>query len=210
MQQSGGDAQELSPEQGWQDIHTTMESLRSSMYVAGTAAILLVWGAIISVGYLAEYMLATNPPAFAEGREWIRAPMWGGLVIVGMTASAIIGSRAGRKNMAGEAARSAGIRVFLFWLAIAAAAFVIPAASGLWESGDAERIGRAAIGIASLGYILFGIMNRPIIAVIGVGIAAAYYVPALVVGDAALLVSTALTLGVVAVGWALIRRSGVL
>ena len=109
MQRSAGDAQELSPEQGWQNIHTTMESLRGSMYVAGTATILLVWGAIIS-----------------------------------------------------------------------------------------------------LGYILFGIMNRPIIAVIGVGIAAAYYVPALLVGDAALLVSTALTLGVVAVGWALIRRSGVL
>ena len=64
--------------------------------------------------------------------------------------------------------------------------------------------------IISLGYILFGIMNRPIIALIGVGIAAAYYLPALLAGDAALLVSTALTLGVVAVGWALIRRSGVL
>ena len=109
MQRSAGDAQELSPEQGWQDIHTTMESLRGSMYVAGTAAILLVWGAIIS-----------------------------------------------------------------------------------------------------LGYILFGIMHSPIIAVIGVGIAAAFYVPSFLAEDAAPLMSDVLTLGVVAVGWALIRRSGVL
>ena len=210
MRSTAGDGQELSPEEAWQDIHATMESLRGSMYVAGTATILLVWGAIISLGYLAEYMLATNPPAFADGREWIRAPMWGGLIVVGMTASAIIGSRAGRRNMAGEAARSAGIRVFFFWLAIATAAFLIPAASELWEAGDSERIGAAAIGIASLGYILFGIMHRPIIAVIGVGIAAAYYVPALLVGDAAPLLSAVLTLGVVAVGWVLIRRSGVL
>ena len=210
MRSTAGDGQELSPEEAWQDIHVTMESLRGSMYVAGTATILLVWGAIISLGYLAEYMLATNPPAFADGREWIRAPMWGGLIVVGMTASAIIGSRAGRRNMAGEAARSAGIRVFFFWLAVATAAFLIPAASGLWEAGDSERIGAAAIGIASLGYILFGIMHRPIIAVIGVGIAAAYYLPALLVGDAAPLLSAVLTLGVVAVGWVLIRRSGVL
>ncbi len=209
MQSAAGDGQELSPQQGWEDIHATMDQLRSSMYLAGTATILLVWGAIISLGYFAEYSFTTFLEDVAADRPWIRAPLWFGLVGVGMVASALIGDRAGRKTGAGEAARSAGIRTFLYWLTIGIAAFVMPAALGLWEEGDVGAIAGASIGIAMLGYILFGIMHRPIIAVLGLAFLAAYFVPYLTTGDNALLISAALTAITAAAGWGIIRRSDV-
>ncbi len=210
MQSAAGDGgRELSPQQGWEDIHATMDQFRSSMYVAGTATILLVWGAIISLGYFAEYSFTTFLEDMAADRPWIRGPLWFGLVAVGMVASALIGSRAGQKTGAGEAARSAGIRTFLFWLTIGIAAFVMPAALGLWEEGDAGASAGVSIGIAMLGFILFGIMHRPIIAVLGVAFLAAYFVPYLAAGDNALLISAALTAITAAAGWAIIRRSDV-
>ena len=55
-----------------------------------------------------------------------------------------------------------------------------------------------AIGIVSLGYILFGIMHRPVLAAVGVGFAAAFYIPNyLVDGYEAMLVSAALMVAVV-------------
>ena len=210
MQSAAGDGQELSPQQGWEDLHATMDQLRSSMYVAGTATILLVWGAIISLGYFAEYSFTTFLEDFAADRPWIRAPLWFGLVGLGMVASALIGSRAGQKTGAGDAARSAGIRTFLFWATIGVAAFVMPAALGLWDEGDAQRIAGVSIGIAMLGYILFGIMHRPIIAVVGLAFLAAYFIPYALAGDAALLYSAVLTAITAAGGWAIIRRSDVL
>ena len=62
----------------------------------------------------------------------------------------------------------------------------------------------------ALGHILFGIMHRPVIAAVGLGLAAAFYVPGYLAGDAALLVSGIAMLVVAALGWAWIRRSGVL
>ena len=90
-----------------------------------------------------------------------------------------------------------------------AAAFVIPAASGMWIEGtDSAAISGVAIGIVALGYILFGIMHHAAIALVGLGLAAAFYVPTFFVGDAALVVSAALMLVVVAVAWVWIRKSG--
>ena len=207
---SDADRQTLTPEEGLLAIHATMESARNSMYLAGTATILLLWGVIVSLGYLAEYALDTAVADFAEGRPWLSAPLWGVLVAVGMAGSAVIGHRAGRDLATGEAVRGAGIRVFAFWLAVAAAAFLVPAAAGLWTEEQTEAVPRVAIGIVALGHILFGIMHRPVIAAFGVGIAAAFYVPSYLAGDAALAVSAAATLVVVAVATAWIRRTGVL
>ena len=53
-------------------------------------------------------------------------------------------------------------------------------------------------------------MHRPAIAVVGVGLAAAFYIPSYFAGDAALVVTAGATLAVVALGWAWIRRSRVL
>lgn len=200
----------LSPQESLQAIHTTMEEARSSMYVAGTATILLLWGFIASVGFISMYAAETLAPDFAAGNPWFAAPLWGILVTAGMVGSAIIGTRAGSAGASGDAIRSAGIRVFLFWLAVAAAAFLIPAAAGMWTEGAGNEIGHVAIGIVALGHVLFGIMHRLAIASVGLGLAAAFFVPSYLAGDAALAVSGASMLVVAALGWAWIRRSGVL
>ena len=201
----------LTADESWGAIHTTMDRARSSMYVAGTATILLLWGAIVALGYLSQYAIATLASDFAAGNPWYPGPLWGALAAVGMVGSALIGHRAGRENAAGDAARSVGLRVFLFWLAVMAAAFLLPAAAGLSTASDAgTAIPRVTVGIVALGLVLFGIMHRPAIAAVGVGFAAAYYLPSYLAGDLALLVTAAATLVVVALGTAWIRKSGVL
>ena len=209
MRQSEGESNVLTAEESWNVIHTTVDRARSSIYIAGTASILLVWGVLIPVGYLLQYSIATLAPAFAERAPWFPAPLWGMLVAVGMACSAVIGHRAGKGYMDGELARSAGVRVFLYWLAVVVAAFVIPAIAGMWTDGhDGENIGRISVGVASLGYILFGIMYRWAIAAVGVGIAGAFYIPSFLAGDLAPALSAVamLVLSIVASIW--IRRSG--
>ena len=210
MQEADGNSAALTPAESWQDVHATMERARSSMYTAGTTAILLLWGVIASLGYLAQYLIQTLAPDFAARYPWLPLPLWGGVVIAGMLGSALIGHRAGSKNATGAAARSAGIRVFLFWLAVVIAAFFIPAAAGMWTADAAANIPRVSMGIVALGYILFGIMHRPVIAVVGAGIAVAFYVPSYLAGDMAPVVTAIAFLIVVALSAAWIRKSGVL
>ena len=211
MQESNGEAEPLSPQEGWQSIHSTMETARSSMYLAGTPTIMLLWAAIASLGVGAQYAILTQASEFAERSPWIFGALWGVLMVPGMVGSGIIGRRAGRKITQGDAARSAGIRVFLYWLTVVVAAFLIPAAAGMWNAEDGDNIPRVTLGIVSLAYILFGIMHRPAIAVVGAGFAAAFYIPNyLLDGDEVMLVSAALMLAVVASGAWWIRKSGVL
>ena len=205
-----GEEAALTPQESWQAIHATMEGARSSMYIAGTATILLLWGIIVSLGFISQYATETLAPDFAGSNPWFAAPLWGVLVVAGMVGSAIIGSRAGSRDASGDAMRSAGIRVFLFWLAVVTAAFLVPMAAGMGTEEAGDKMPYVAIGIVALGHVLFGIMHRPVIAAVGLGLAAAFYVPGYLVGDAALLVSGGAMLAVAALGWAWIRRSGVL
>ena len=197
MQGTDHESASLTPQESWGAIHSTMEEARSSMYLAGTATILLLWGVIVSLGFISQFAAETLASDFATRNPWISAPLWGVLVVAGMLGSAVIGHRAGS-------------RVFLFWLAVATAAFLVPAAAGMWNAEDGINIPYVAIGIVSLGYVLFGIMHRPVIAVVGVGIAAAFYIPGYLAGEAALAVSAAATLTVAALGAVWIRKSGVL
>ena len=197
MQGTDHESASLTPQESWGAIHSTMEEARSSMYLAGTATILLLWGVIVSLGFISQFAAETLASDFATRNSWISAPLWGVLVVAGMLGSAVIGHRAGR-------------RVFLFWLAVATAAFLVPAAAGMWNAEDGINIPYVAIGIVSLGYVLFGIMHRPVIAVVGVGIAAAFYIPGYLAGEAALVISAAATLTVAALGAVWIRKSGVL
>ena len=98
MQESDDEERALTPEESWRSIHTTMDSARSSMYVAGAATIALLWGVIAALGYLSMYALQTLAPDFMTSNPWIYAPLWAVLVTAGMTASAIIGHRAGSGN----------------------------------------------------------------------------------------------------------------
>ena len=210
MQKTDGETAALTPEEGWNAIHATMDRARSSMYVAGTATITLLWAAIASLGVGSQYAILTLASEFAERSPWIFGVLWGILMVPGMVGSGFIGRRAGRKIAPGGAARSAGIRVFLYWLAVVVAVFLIPAAAGMWNADDAGNIPGVAIGIVSLGYILFGIMHHPVLAAVGVGFAAAFYIPNyLVDGDEAMLVSAALMVVVVVLGAWWIRKSGV-
>lgn len=208
MQNAERETSALRPDESWNTIHATMDQARSSMYVAGMELIMLLWGVIVALGLLGQSAIATLAPDFAAGSPWFPAPLWGVLTAGGFAASAILGHHASAKNAAGSASKRAGLRVFFFWLTVAGAAFVVPAASGLWTAEvEGITIARVSIGIVALGYALFGIMHRPVLAAVGVGFAAPFYLSSHFAGDAAMLISAASTLLVVALGAAWIRWS---
>ena len=86
---AGDRTAELTPQESLRTIHTTMERAHSALYVAGTSTILLLWGAIASLGYLSEYALRTLATEFTERNPWISGPIWGSLSVVGMVGSAL-------------------------------------------------------------------------------------------------------------------------
>ena len=208
MRKQDSEGQRITPEQGWTSIHATLDRSHSSMYMAGWTSIMLLWGAIVAVGYLSMYTIETLAPEFATDYPWYPGPLWLGIGIPGMIGSSLIGYRASKQNASGPSATAAGLRVFGFWMAVVAAAFVIPAASGLWTAeSDSIAIVGIAVGIVSLGYILFGILHHMAIALVGLGIAASYYLPMHFAGDAAPVVSAALIIAVVAAAWVWSRKS---
>ena len=139
----------------------------------------------------------------------MRAPVYGTFIVVGTIGSGIIGHRASTRNVTRDISRAVGIRVFSFWMSVAVAAWFIPAAAGMWNAERGPQIPLVAIGVVSLGYILFGIMTNPLLAPVGFGIAAAYYLPHFLAGDAALAVSAVATLAVVGLGAIWLRKSGI-
>ena len=70
------------------------------------------------------------------------------------------------------------------------------------------NIPHVAIGIVYLGYVLFGIMHRPALAAVGVGMAAAFYIPSYLGGDFAALGTGAGMLVATVLGAVWIRKSG--
>ena len=205
----GADA--LTAEEGWQTIHATMDQARSSMYVAGMATILLMWGVILAVGYLTMWGVYTFAPDFADQRPWFPAPLWFVLGPIGGVSSGIIGSRASRRLAYGAAGRRAGIRVCLFFVTTTLATFLILGVAGVLDdpaADNGETLTASIAGFVALSYILFGIMTRPVIALAGVGYAVAFFVPHYLLDDAALGVTG--VLGLVAFGLAFlwIRRTG--
>ncbi len=208
MRDRNSEGQQITPEQGWTSIHATLDRSRNAMYVAGWPNIMLLWGAIVAVGYFSMYAIETLAPVFATDYPWYPGPLWFGLGIPGMIGSSIIGHRASKQNASGPSATAAGLRVFGFWMSVVAACFIIPAASGLWTADvDPIAISGVAVGIVALGYILFGIMHHLAIALLGLGIGASYYLPTHFAGDAAPVVSAVLILAVLAVAWVWIRKS---
>ncbi len=208
MERQHGEQQAITPEQSWESIQHTLDSSRSSMYVAGWTTIMLMWGALYAIGFLSQYAIETLATSFAETYPWYPAPVWAGVGFVGMIGSAIIGHRAGSRNAQGRTATKIGLRIFFFWMAVVSAAFVIPPAAGMWTAEvDGAAIGGVVIGIIALGYVLFGIMSRPAISLVGLGIASSYYLPYHLFGDAAPVVSAVFMLAVVGVAWLWLRRS---
>ena len=209
MSTTNKEADQLSAETSWRTIHATMDQSHSSMYLAGTATILLLWGAIVAAGYLAMFAIDILATEFADRNPWFPAPLWAGVSVIGFIGSSIIGGRASQKITDGDSVRSAGFKVFLFFLAVLVAAFVVPAASGLWGADAANATPGVTIGIVSLGYVLFGIMTRPALAIIGILFAAAYYIPDLLLDDAAIAFTGVATLVIMFAGAIWVRKSGV-
>ena len=210
MQDQGREGQQISPEEGWRSIQSTLDRSQTSMYVAGWPNIMLLWGVIVAVGYFSTYAVETLAPGFAGDYPWYHGPLWFGLTIPGMIGSSLIGHRASKQNATGPSATAAGLRVFGFWMTVVAASFIIPAASGLWTAdSDPIAIGGVGIGIVALGFVLFGILHHLAIGLVGLGIAASYYLPAHFASDVAPVLSAALMLAIVAVAWVWIRKSRV-
>lgn len=199
---------QLTPEEGWRTIHHTLAQSQSSLYLAGTAYILLLWGGIVSIYFLFQFAIAELAPSFEDNYPWYPGPLWGIIGACGMIGSAMIGHREGSRNADYATAKSAGLRVFAFWVAVVAAAFLVSGAAGLWSEEGAEKIPHVTFGIISLGYVLFGIMYRPALVAVGVGMAAAFYIPDYLAGDFAALGTGVGMLAVAVAGALWMRRSG--
>lgn len=199
---------ELTPHESWRTIHDTLAQSQNSLYLAGTAYILLLWGALVSVYFFALFAIAELAPGFEASYPWYPGALWMVIGTAGMIGSALIGHHEGSRNADHATARSAGLRVFAFWMAVVAAAFLITGAAGLWSADGAEKVPYVAIGVVCLGYVLFGIMYRPALAVVGLGMAAAFYIPAYLAGDFAALGTGAGMLAVAVLGAAWIHKSG--
>ena len=209
MGRSDGGTAALTPEESWGTIHETLDRTHSSIYVAGASTILILWGVIVSLGYFWQYASQTLAIDLLADRPWIPLPIWIALGIGGMVGSGIIGQRATRRIAPGVDLRRAEIKVGLFWLAVVTTAFLVPGAAGMWNAELGAKIPHVVVGIVGLGYVLFGIMFRPALAVVGLGIAASFYLPSYLAGDAAPAVSGAATLVVAGLGWAWIRKKDV-
>ena len=202
----GADA--LTAEESWQTIHATMDDARSSMYLAGSAAIMLLWGVVTSVGCLSMYGVYEFAPGFAEERPWFPGPLWFVLAMTGSVGSSILGGRAGKRLASGTAARNAGLRVFSYWMTLTAGGWLILAAGGLLSGDSWEPPVRAGVGLVALGYILFGIMTRLVFVATGAGIAASFYIPHFLLDDAALGVTGVMNLATFGLAFLWIRRTG--
>ena len=208
MESFDEDSDALTAERSWQAIHATMDDARSALYLAGSATILLLWGVIVSVGFLVQYGIITLGSDFAEQQAWFMGVLWGGIGTTGGVASGIIGHRASQRLAAGDAARRAGQRVFFFWISIVVGGFLILMVAGLLNVDREEDATRAWIAIVALAYVLFGIIPRLVIALTGLGFAIAYFVPHYLLGDAALTVTGVLTLVTFLLGFAWLRKTG--
>ena len=205
----GADA--LTPEESWQTIHATMDDAQRSMYVAGMATILMLWGVIMAVGYITMYALYEYAPDFAEEKPWIFGLLWWVLGPIGGISSGIIGHRASRRLAYGAAGRRAGIRVCLFFVTQVVATFLILGVAGVLDvesAADGEVLTASIAGFVALAYILFGIMTRVVIAMAGVGFALAFFAPYYLLDDAALAVTGVLCLVTFGLAFAWIRRTG--
>ncbi|WP_419917206.1 hypothetical protein [Candidatus Poriferisodalis sp.] len=202
------DSTALRPDESWETVLSTMHGARSAMHTAGSTAILLMWAGIISIAYLAQYAVSTFAPSFADQNPWYPGPLWAIITFLGVIGSMTIGYRAGRAVSPGFAMQSAGIRVFAYWMAVIVAAGLLPGAAGLWNESGSEKIPFVLMGVIALGYVLFGILHRTVIATFGVGMAAAFYVPHYLFEDIAPAVSGFAMLGLLGAIATWVRRTG--
>ena len=115
MQQAESRRPEFTPEEGWRTVHETLAQSQSSLYLAGTAYILLLWGAIVSAYFFTLFAIAELAPGFEASYPWYRGPLWVVIGASGMVGSALIGRIAKGSRNADHAtdtkSRAQGVRV---------------------------------------------------------------------------------------------------
>ena len=99
MKNQDREEQRITSEDAWESIHATLDRSRSLMYVAGWPSILLLWGVIVSVGYLTQFVVETAFTTFADDYPWFPGPLWGVLGTIGGIGSSILGYRAGHREL---------------------------------------------------------------------------------------------------------------
>ena len=75
MQGQDREGQPITPEQGWRSIQSTLDKSHSAMYVAGWPNIMLLWGAIVALGYFSMYAVETLAPGLADDYPWYPGPL---------------------------------------------------------------------------------------------------------------------------------------
>ena len=55
MQQAESRRPEFTPEEGWRTVHETLAQSQSSLYLAETAYMLLLWGTITSLYFFTQF-----------------------------------------------------------------------------------------------------------------------------------------------------------
>ena len=198
----------LRPDESWETVLSTVHGARSAMYTAGSTAILLMWAGIITIAYLAQYAISTFATDFADSYPWFPGPLWVIITSFGVIGSMTIGTRAGRAVSPGLAMQNAGIRVFAYWMTVVVTAGLLPGAAGLWNESGAEKIPFVLMGVIALGYVLFGILHRTVIATFGMGMAAAFYIPHYLFDDIAPAVSGLAMLALLGAIALWVRRTG--
>lgn len=202
------DSAALHPDESWETVLSTVHGARSAMYTAGSTAILLMWAGIITIAYLAQYAISTFATDFADSYPWFPGPLWAIITSFGVIGSMTIGFRAGRAVSPAIAMQHAGIRVFAYWMTVVVTAGLLPGAAGLWNESGAEKIPFVLMGVIALGYVLFGILHRTVIATFGVGMAVAFYVPHYLFDDIAPTVSGLAMLALLGAIALWVRRTG--
>ncbi|WP_428115398.1 hypothetical protein [Candidatus Poriferisodalis sp.] len=97
--------------------------------------------------------------------------------------------------------------ILLMWAGIISAAGLLPGAAGLWNETRAETIPYVLVGAIALGYVLFGILHKPVIAVFGLGYAVSFYVPHYLFDDIAPAISGIAMLALLAATFVWVHRN---
>lgn len=149
--------------------------------------VLLLWGVVLAFGFVLQYAVGAIWADFTDSNLWIVAAVWGALTALGLAAGTVIRLRAARGRPPSEGARKLIVRVVGFWAAVLVAAFVIPALAGLYAfetDQDVLTVMRIVVGIAVLGYIMFGVLfASAVFMAVGAAFGIAFYLSSLITAD---------------------------
>jgi len=159
---------DLSPGQAAESLKEIERTQRRSVEVhdyANAAPGFVIWGLIWMFGYAGSYLLPNY--GFSHGINWL----WFGLVVLGITASAVIGRRQHRAQHPGEAARGRGIGAR--WIASLAAFWVfVIAVMAVMRPVNPAVSGAFIPLVVALVYALFGIWRGLRFLLAGIAVAA--------------------------------------